>query len=179
MLTPYVSALVFALMSRNKGKFSFPADYLIQQPCGSMLRLPCGVSVNVHRGTYIGVSEKLLHIFGRCPVVAHTAAHRKILLVKVNILSSQTADLANAKPRVVSNLNGQQCGIVFLFQKFFQLQILLMAECRRGSCITVLVREQVIILFLAPPYYILHRIKGNQPLREYRKAERPLQDSRE
>ena len=55
---PYVSALVFALTSRNKGKFLFPADYLIQQPCGSTLRLPCSVSVYVHRGTYIGVSEK-------------------------------------------------------------------------------------------------------------------------
>jgi hypothetical protein len=67
-LKPYLSALVFALTSRNKGKFIFPADYLIQQPCGSTLRLPCSVSVNVHRGTYIGVSEKLLHILWGCPV---------------------------------------------------------------------------------------------------------------
>ena len=62
MLKPYVSALVFALTSRNKGKFLFPAGYLIQQPCGSTLCFPCSVSVNVHCGTYIGVSEKLLHI---------------------------------------------------------------------------------------------------------------------
>ena len=58
MLKPCLSALVFALTSRNKGKFLFPADYLIQQPYGSTLRLPCSVSVYVHRGTYIGVSEK-------------------------------------------------------------------------------------------------------------------------
>lgn len=59
MLKPYVSALIFAFTSRNKGKFLFPADYRIQQPCGSTLCFPCSVSVNVHRGTYIGVSEKL------------------------------------------------------------------------------------------------------------------------
>ena len=68
-LKPYVSALVFALTSRNKGKFLFSADYLIQQPCGSTSRLPCSVSVNVHRGTYIGVSGKLLHII---PIHLHS-----------------------------------------------------------------------------------------------------------
>ena len=65
---PYVSALVFALTSRNKGKFLFSADYLIQQSCRSALRFPCSVSVNVHRGTDVGVSEKLLHILWRCSV---------------------------------------------------------------------------------------------------------------
>lgn len=67
-LKPYVSALVFALTSRNKGKFLFSADYLIQQSCRSALRFPCSVSVNVHRGTDVGVSEKLLHILWRCSV---------------------------------------------------------------------------------------------------------------
>lgn len=65
---PYLFALVFALTSRSKGNFLFPADHLIQQPCGSTLRFPCSVSVDVHRGTDIGVSEKLLHILRRCPV---------------------------------------------------------------------------------------------------------------
>ena len=54
---PYVFTLVFALTSRNKGKLLFSADYLVKQPCGSTLRFPCSVSVNVHCGTYIGVSE--------------------------------------------------------------------------------------------------------------------------
>ena len=62
MSKPYVFSLVFALTSRNKGNFLFSADYFIQQPCGSTLRFPCSVSVDVHRGTDIGVSEKLLHI---------------------------------------------------------------------------------------------------------------------
>ena len=49
--------------------------------------------------------------FMPCSVVANTAAYRKILLVKVDVLPSQAADLTNTKPRVVSNLNGQQYGI--------------------------------------------------------------------
>ena len=68
MFKPYVFSLVFALMSRNKGNFLFSADYLIQQSCGSTLRFPCSVSVNVHCGTDISVSEKLLHIFRCCTV---------------------------------------------------------------------------------------------------------------
>ena len=68
MFKPYVFSLVFALMSRNKGNFLFSADYLIQQSCGSTLRFPCSVSVNVHCRTDISVSEKFLHIFRRCTV---------------------------------------------------------------------------------------------------------------
>ena len=34
-----------------------------------------------------------------CPVVAHTAAHRKVLLVKVDVLPSQAADLSYTKRR--------------------------------------------------------------------------------
>ena len=54
-------------MSENKGNFLlFAADYLVQQPCGGTLRFPCSVSVDVHCGTDIGVSEKFLHIFRLC-----------------------------------------------------------------------------------------------------------------
>ena len=66
MFKPYVFSLVFALMSENKGNFLLLiADYLVQQLCGGMLRSPCSVSVDVHCGTDISVSEKLLYIF-RC-----------------------------------------------------------------------------------------------------------------
>ena len=41
---------------------------LIQQPCGSSLGLSGGVGVNVHCGTYIRMSQQLLHILGCCPV---------------------------------------------------------------------------------------------------------------
>lgn len=68
MFKPYVVSLVFALMGWNKGNFLLPADYLIQQSGGGTLGLPCGVGVNVHRGTDVGVSEKLLHILWRCSV---------------------------------------------------------------------------------------------------------------
>ena len=57
------------LMSENKGNFLlFTADYLVQQPCGGTLRFPCSVSVDIHCGTDISVSEKLLHIFRCCPI---------------------------------------------------------------------------------------------------------------
>ena len=46
----------------KQGKFLFSADSLIQQSCGSTLPFPCSVSVNVHCGTDISVSEKFLHI---------------------------------------------------------------------------------------------------------------------
>ena len=52
----------------KQGKFLFSAEYLIQQSCGSTLRFPCSVSVNVHCGTDISVSEKFLHIFRCCTV---------------------------------------------------------------------------------------------------------------
>ena len=69
ILKPYVFSLVFALMSENKGNFLlFTADYLVQQPCGGTLRFPCSVSVDIHCGTDISVSEKLLHIFRCCPI---------------------------------------------------------------------------------------------------------------
>ena len=41
---------------------------LIQQPCGSSLGLSGGVGVNVHCGTYIRMSQQLLHILGCGPV---------------------------------------------------------------------------------------------------------------
>jgi len=53
----------------KQGKlFLLPADYLIQQSGGGTLGLPCGVGVNVHRGTDVGVSQQLLHVLGSRPV---------------------------------------------------------------------------------------------------------------
>ena len=56
-LNCYVFSLVFALMSENKGNFLYlTANYLIEQSCGSTLRLSCRVSVDIHRGTDIRVT---------------------------------------------------------------------------------------------------------------------------
>ena len=56
-LNCYVFSLVFALMSENKGNFLYlTANYLIEQSCGSTLRLSCGVSVDIHRGTDVGMT---------------------------------------------------------------------------------------------------------------------------
>ncbi len=307
---PYLFALVFALTSRNKGNFLFPADHLIQQPCGSTLRFPCRVSVDVHCGTDIRVSEKFLHIFRLCAagqqiacvgvtervkmeifkpfhfllcrpahnpyrtrrfirpvcsqadkgdflivlrdflcplpavnliigapfflyffvvvqviklpvaetvfalfcscrpqdcrqrvaeingadfaplcrshfgcvpcsVIAHTAAYREILLLKVNILPSQAAYFPDTKPRVVRYLHRQQSGIIFCLEKFLQLLELFMGDSRNTGGIFLAVRENIRFLLPAPQLHILHRVKGNQLFREYRKAEGILQHRRE
>ena len=56
---------LFFLARRNEGKTFLGRPYnLIQQPCGSSLGLSGGVGVNVHRGTYIRMSQQLLHILG-------------------------------------------------------------------------------------------------------------------
>ena len=60
--------LFLPLRAETRESFLFSADYFIQQSCGSTLRFPCSVSVNIHCGTDIGMSEKLLHILRRCPV---------------------------------------------------------------------------------------------------------------
>ena len=60
--------LFLPLRAETRESFLLSADHLIQQSCGSTLRFPCSVSVNVHCGTDISVSEKFLHIFRCCTV---------------------------------------------------------------------------------------------------------------
>ena len=47
--------LFLPLRAETRESFLCPADYLVQQPCGSTLRFPCSVSVDRHRGIDIGV----------------------------------------------------------------------------------------------------------------------------
>ena len=65
MFVPYVFSLVFALMSETRETFclGFP-DHLIKQSCGSSFRFPLRVSVDVHYGAYVSVSEQFLYILG-------------------------------------------------------------------------------------------------------------------
>ena len=86
----------------------------------------------VHSTDFLSLGRSDLRLVP-CSVVAHTAANCEVLTFKVNVLPGQAADLANTKPRVVGNLNGQQRRIVFLFQEIFQLQILFIADCGSGS----------------------------------------------
>ncbi len=86
--TFYVFSLVFALTSRNKGKFLFSANYFIQQSCGAALRFPCSVSVDIHGGTDIAVSQKLLHIFGGCAVCQQVTGEGVSEHMKVEVLKS-------------------------------------------------------------------------------------------
>ena len=103
-----------------------------------------------------------------CAVIPHTAAYRQVLLVQIDVLPSQAADLANAKPRVVGNLYGQQRRVFPVFQIAGQLQVLPVGDGRTGNRLGFLPAEDVRFLFPSPQPYILHRVEGNQPLREYR-----------
>lgn len=47
--------LFLPLRAKTRETFLFSAGYFIQQSCGSTLRFPCSVSVNVHCGTDISV----------------------------------------------------------------------------------------------------------------------------
>ena len=50
-------------MSENKGNFLYStANYLIEQSCRSTLRLSCRVSVDIHRGAHIAMSEPFLDL---------------------------------------------------------------------------------------------------------------------
>ena len=84
-------------MSENKGNFLlFAADYLIQQSCGGTLRFPCSVSVDIHCGTDISVSEKLLHILWCCPMWEQIACECVAKLVEMEVL--QPLDLFPCRP---------------------------------------------------------------------------------
>ena len=78
-----------------------------------------------------------------CAVVSHTAAYRKVLLVKIDVLSSQAADLANAKSRIVGDLYGQQGGISLAFQIVGQLQVLFVGYGRSGNGVSIIITENI------------------------------------
>lgn len=58
--------LFLPLWATYKGNFFLLPHNLIQEPCGSPLCFPCGVSVNIHCGTHIGMTQQLLHILWLC-----------------------------------------------------------------------------------------------------------------
>ena len=78
--------LFLPLRAETRESFLLSADHLIQQSCGSTLRFPCSVSVNIHCGTDIGMSEKLLHILRRCPVREQIACECVSKLVEMEAL---------------------------------------------------------------------------------------------
>ena len=112
-------------------------------------------------------------------VVAHTAAYHKVLLFKIYVLPSQSADLTDAKYCVVCDLYGEQCGAILRFQKILKLQVHFVSERRYGSNLSVILQEQLVIILFSTPYYVLHRVKGNHTLGEYCEAKRSLQNGGE
>ena len=55
----------FRPYERNKGNFLFRLpNHLIKQSCGSSFRFSLRVSVDVHYGAYVSVSEQFLYILG-------------------------------------------------------------------------------------------------------------------
>ena len=93
---PYVLSLVFALMSRNKGKFFS----LRRLPYPAVLRKYASLLLQRERRctlcTDIGMSEKLLHILWRCPVWEQIARECVAKLVEMEAL--QALDLFACRP---------------------------------------------------------------------------------
>ena len=131
----------------------------------------------VHGADFLPFGSPDLGLVPR-PVVTDAPPNREVLLVQVDVLPGEGADLPDAKPGVVGDLDGQQGRVVFPFQKVLQSLELLMGESRHSRGVPVLLGEQLVFLFLPPPDHILHGIEADEPLREHREAERPLQDCR-
>ena len=68
---PYVVSLDSSLMRKNKGNFFTLTYHLVEHPGGRSLRFPVCVGIDIHGGSYIGVTQKFLHILGRCTVGQH------------------------------------------------------------------------------------------------------------
>ena len=75
----------------------FP-DHLIKQSCGSSFRFPLRVSVDVHCGTYIRVSEQFLHILWCCTVGEQIACECVSQRMKMEILKRHPRKRTTIKP---------------------------------------------------------------------------------
>ena len=104
-----------------------------------------------------------------CPAVAHTAADRQTLFFQVNVLLCQRTDLANPKPGVVGDLDGEKRGVILGFQKIGQALILLMGDGRDRALLIGPALKQVVVVSLGPADHILHGIKGITSAIKYRK----------
>ena len=114
-----------------------------------------------------------------CPVVAHTAPHRDGLLLEVNVLPCEGADLADPKPGIVGDLNGQERRVILLFQIVRQGLELIIGNRRDCQPVLAVLIEQLVAFLLLPDLDILHEVKGNESLGEDRKPERSLHHRRE
>ena len=77
-------------MGQNKGNFlSVAAYYLIQQAGRGAFRFPCRVSVDVHGGTDVGMSQKLLHVLRRCLIREQVAGESVAKLMEVEALKTR------------------------------------------------------------------------------------------
>lgn len=94
----------------------------------------------VHRADFAPLGGADLRLVSR-PVVAHTAPHRDGLLFQVNVLPCESADLADPKPGVVGDLDGQESRILFLFQIVRQRLVLLKGDRWDGQPVLAVLIE--------------------------------------
>lgn len=79
--------MAFDHKKEYKGNFlSVAACYLIQQAGRGVFRFPCRVSVDVHGGTDVSVSQQLLHVLRCCPAPGQVACKGMPELVEVETL---------------------------------------------------------------------------------------------
>ena len=131
----------------------------------------------VHGSDFLALGGPDLQLMPR-PVVAHTAADGQTLFFQINVLPCQRTDLANPKPGVVGDLDGEKRGVILGFQKIGQALILLMGDGRDRALLIGPALKQVVVIALGPADHILHGIKSNQALGKDREAEGILKDGR-
>jgi len=100
--------LFLPLWAETRESFLLPADHLIQQSCGGTLGLPCGVGVNVHRGTDVGVAQQLLHVLGSRPA-GQEAAGERVPLWHNNNTEAGTLDFSGVPAFLVTNVLKVHC----------------------------------------------------------------------
>lgn len=75
------------------------------------------------------------------------------LLFEINVLPGEGADLADPKPHVVSDLDGQQGRILFLFQIVRQRRVLLKGDRGDGQPVLAVSTPQLVTFLLLPDLF--------------------------
>ena len=148
MFVPYVFSLVFALMSRNKGNFLF--------------RLP-----QPHYQAVFAILKAVLMLFRLC--FSENVSQSVAEIHGADFLVFGGTYLCLVPLPVVSH-TASYCEVLFVKVDVLPSQTTHFSDTK-PCVIGYLHREQCGIVFLSHPYHILHRVKGNQFLREYRKSE--------
>lgn len=82
--------LFLPLSGKTRESFFFLlTDYFVQQSCGGAFCFLCRVCVDIHRGTHIRMSQKLLYVLWLCAVRQQVACERVSECMEVEVLKAR------------------------------------------------------------------------------------------